>query len=348
MPAQVPQPHPLGQSMGHQPAGGPRDQHLAAVAGLGDPGRPVHVQAQVVVPPQDPLPGVQAHPNPQRILHRPGVGGQGPLGRHRRPDRPPRAGEGREHRIALAADLHPTAPVDDRLTEDRRVAVTDRPIAVPQALQQPGRALDVAEPEGDRPRRQPSHGRTGRRRPSGRRLGAGGEPLAHQQGQIVADQPAQLGRGPEVPVGVRALLLDPLQQAGQTGLAVRRRRLDIQQPRQPRGQLEFLLQPRALHARADPPITLPVQPDEDVALGQVGPVQLLGRIGPRPRLEQHRGQPQRRDSPGDRPPLGGQLTRLTHRGTHKHPQPPVRRADTPPARHSLVHQPPLEGPTPPV
>jgi hypothetical protein len=62
MPAQVSKCHPLGQGALHEHTGGRRDQDLPAVARLGDPGRPVHVQAQVIVPAQDPLAGVQAHP----------------------------------------------------------------------------------------------------------------------------------------------------------------------------------------------------------------------------------------------------------------------------------------------
>jgi hypothetical protein len=64
--AQVPQRHPVGQRLGDQPPGGRRDKDLPAVARPGDPGRPMHLQAEVVVPTQDPLPGVQAHPHPQR------------------------------------------------------------------------------------------------------------------------------------------------------------------------------------------------------------------------------------------------------------------------------------------
>ena len=40
----------------HQFAGGGRDQDLPAVARLGDPGRPVHLEADVVVPAKVPSP----------------------------------------------------------------------------------------------------------------------------------------------------------------------------------------------------------------------------------------------------------------------------------------------------
>jgi len=295
MPAEVSERHPSGQGMLHEASGGRRDQHLPAVAGLGDPGRPVHVKAEVVVPAQDSLPGVQAHPDPQGTLHRPIVGGQAPLGGHGGLDRPHRATERHEQGIAFGADLDAAAFLDG-VTHDRRIGVSDRHIAVAQLLQQPRGALDVAEQEGDRPGRQRGHRRGGwRHRPRGNRLGAGGEPLAQQCRQVLADQPAQLAGRAEVPVGIRGLLLDTVQQVGQAGLALGRWRLDIQQPRQPLRQLEFLLQPRHRHAGVDAPVALPVQPDEDVALGQVGPVQRPRRVRPRPQLEQHRGEPQHRD-----------------------------------------------------
>jgi hypothetical protein len=116
-----------------------------------------------------------------------------------------------------------------------------------------------------------------RRRGRGLRAG-GGEPLAQQGRQVVADQPPQLGGRAEPPI--RRLLRDPAQQLGQARLAVGRRRLDIQQARQPPSprQLKLLLQPRDLHARADLAVALPVQPDKDVALCQVGQVQVASGI----------------------------------------------------------------------
>jgi hypothetical protein len=89
---------------------------------------------------------------------------------------------------------------------------------------------------------------------------------------------------------------------------------------QPLGQLELLLQPRDLHAGAELSVALPVHADEDVALGQVGPVQLLRRVRPRSQSEHHRRQPQRRNGPLHRPPLLGQLAPLAHCRAHEHPE----------------------------
>jgi hypothetical protein len=147
---EVPQRHPGRDVALHQHPGGVRDDDLAAVRRRGDPGRPVHVDAAVVVPAEGPLAGVQAHPHPHRPPRRPVVGGQAPLGGHRGPDRGHRAGEGGEERVALGADLDP-ATVPDRPAQDGRVLVAHRPVPVAQVLQQPGRALDVGEQEGDRP-----------------------------------------------------------------------------------------------------------------------------------------------------------------------------------------------------
>ena len=82
--------------------------------------------------------------NPQGTLHQPVVSGQAPLGSHGSLDRPHRADEGDEERIACGTDLYPAAALDG-LPQDLRIDVPDRRIPVAQALQQPGGALDVTE-----------------------------------------------------------------------------------------------------------------------------------------------------------------------------------------------------------
>ena len=167
----------------------------------------------------------------------------------------------------------------------------------------------------------------------------GGELLAQQHGQVVAHQPAQLRRRAEVTVGDRALRLDAGQHPGQPRLPVRRRHLDVQQPGKRLRQLELVLQTRDLHARPDPPVPLPVQADEHITLRQVRPIQLLRRVRPRPELEHHRRQPQRRDGPRHCLPL---LRELAQRGTHEHPQTTVRSPDHLLRRQSLCpRSPPL-------
>jgi hypothetical protein len=146
------------------------------------------------------------------------------------------------------------------------------------------------------------------------------EPLAQKHRQVITHQPAQLSGGPERTIGRRGLVLDADQPMSQAGLAIRRRGLDIQQPGQLARQLKLLLQARDLHACDQLPVSLPVQPDEHIALRQVRPVQLGRRVRPRAELEHHRGEPQRRNGARDSSSL---LSQLTQRGTHEHPQTPV-------------------------
>ena len=188
---------PLGDGVLDQAAGGAGDDHLAAVGRPGDPGRAVDVDADVVVPAQHPLAGVQAHAHPHREPLRPGVGGQAPLGRHRGPDRRHRAREGGEERVALGADLDPV-PIPDGPAQDGRVLVPDRRVASAQLLEQPGRALDVGEQEGDGPGRQLRDLGPGRRRrwPVGGGAGRGHRPRGRRlPGRLPA--PPQLQAGPE-------------------------------------------------------------------------------------------------------------------------------------------------------
>ena len=122
-----------------EPAGGVGQDHLPAVGRVGDPGRPVHVDAGIVVPAQDALAGVEAHPDPDRGTRRPVVGGEVPLGGDRRPDGARRAGEHGEEGVAVGADLDPAA-VGDGTPDDRRVPVQDRRVPVAERLEEAGRA----------------------------------------------------------------------------------------------------------------------------------------------------------------------------------------------------------------
>src|SRR5262249_59317631 len=128
----------------------------------------------------------------------------------------------------------------------------------------------------------------------------GREALALQRRKIVTHQAPELRGGAEG--AVRGLQPDARKQLVETGLAIGRGRLHIQQTWQCSRQLELVLQPRDRHVRANLAVSLPVEADEDVALSQVRAVQLPRRGRPRPKLEQHRRQPQRRDRPRNSPP----------------------------------------------
>ena len=163
---------------------------------------------------------------------------------------------------------------------------------------------------------------------------AGREPLAQQHRQVVPDQLPQLGGIREVLIRDAAFVPDPVEQLRQPRLTVRRRRLDVDEPGQPGGQLVLVLQPGDLPARRDPAGALPVNAHEHLALRQVGPVHIPRRVRPRPDLGHHRHQPQSGDRIPHRLPLGGQFVQ---RGTHEHPQALVRRPDHPATRHALTH-----------
>ena len=203
-----------------------------------------------------------------------------------------------------------------------------------------GGRLDWQRPSATMRRGHRRNGLGGARRGSG-----GGEPLAQQKGQIVAGQPAQLSRRTERPIRIRSRLSDTRQQLDEPGFAIGRRHLHVQQPRQPSRQLELVLQTGDLHARADPPVTLPVHADEDVALRQVGAIHLTRWVRPGAELEHHRGQPQRRDRPRDGPPL---LCQLPQGRTHEDPQPLVRSPDDRLPRRHAAHRPPPARITTPV
>src|SRR5258708_33569097 len=89
-------------------------------------------------------------------------------------------------------------------------------------------------------------------------------------------------------------------------------------------KLVLVFQARDRHVRGDPAIALPVEADEDIALGQVGPVEFTWGVGPRPRLEEHRRQPQLDDGFACRSTLRSELVQGR---TDKHAHALVRRAD---------------------
>ncbi len=176
--------------------------------------------------------------------------------------------------------------------------------------------------------------RRGRRRRSARPA-RGREPLAQEQGEVVADEPPELPRADGTSGTSRSPRdLDLVDHGRQPRLPVRRRRLDVQQPGHRMGEPELVLQTRDVHARPDPAVPLPVQADEDVGLRQVGPVQLARWVRSSPELEQHRREPQRRDGTGHRGTLVGELGQ---RGAHEDAQTLVRGPDRDVPRLPLRH-----------
>ena len=170
---------------------------------------------------------------------------------------------------------------------------------------------------------------------AGARAAGGREPNAKQRREVVTHEPAELGRRAESPVG--GLLLDPGEQLCERGSRSGAGDLHVQETRQRPRQLELVFQPGELHAGADLSIALPVQPDEDVALSQVRPVQLTWRVWPRTQLEHHRREPHRRNSTGYSPAL---ISKLADGRAHEHSQTLVGRPNRRVVRQRVAHRSP--------
>ena len=95
-------PHRPGRASRTSSAVAPREQHLAAVRGIPQPGAAVDDGPEVVAVPQLGLAGVQRHPHPERRRGRPALGAERPLDRAARP--PPR----RSPRAKTAKRLSPS------------------------------------------------------------------------------------------------------------------------------------------------------------------------------------------------------------------------------------------------
>ena len=133
--------------------------------GTGDPGRPVDVEADVVVATQPALAGVDAHADANAAFDWPGFRRQCPLRVRRSVHGPGRAREDDEERVALGRNFDPAGGLE-RLSEDRVMAIEHRPERRPKRVDELGRAFDVSEQEGQRPGRQLARGHIRRIRPT--------------------------------------------------------------------------------------------------------------------------------------------------------------------------------------
>jgi hypothetical protein len=114
--AEIPERHPLGGRGCHQGLGGCGGDDLATVPGGGDAGRPMEIDAHVVVTPGHRLAGVHPHPDPDLGVLRPRMGRQGPLRFHRGGHRLGGRGEHHEEGVAVRRDLD-AAPGTKGVTE---------------------------------------------------------------------------------------------------------------------------------------------------------------------------------------------------------------------------------------
>jgi hypothetical protein len=134
------------------------------------------------------------------------------------------------------------------------------------------------------------------------------EPLQEQDGEIVHDQSLELLRGREPLVRREIGGLQIGEESAQPILPIGRRLLEVQQAGAPARQPVLVLEAGHPLAGSHPPVALPVDPEEHVALLQVRTVELPWWMGPGPQLEQHRCQMGPLDGPTHRLALRGQLT----------------------------------------
>lgn len=121
--------------------------------------RAVDVEADVVRPGEERLPGAQADAHPDRYALRPRVRPDCPLRRHGRRHRGLRISERDQKRVALRVDL--TAAMGlKRRAEQALLGMQDLGVAlIAQMLEQHGRTFDVREEERHGATRQANRGR---------------------------------------------------------------------------------------------------------------------------------------------------------------------------------------------
>ena len=111
--------------------------------------------------------------------------------------------------------------------------------------------------------------------------------------------------------------------------------LDVDEPGHlARGEVVLVLEAGDVLAGGDPPVAVGVDPDEHVALREVGAVQLAGRMRAGAELEHDRGQAHAFDGRADGRPF---LCEFAQGRTHEHPDPLVGRADHGLSRPSHEH-----------
>ena len=118
------------------------------MAGRGNASGAVHAEPDVALTADRRFAGVHAHAHAQLCVARPLVRGKRTLGVDGRADRVLRPAERGEEGVALGIDL-PAVVRGERVADDALVLGEDRAVVVAQLLEQPRRALDVGEEEGD-------------------------------------------------------------------------------------------------------------------------------------------------------------------------------------------------------
>ena len=116
-------------------ARGVRQEDLPAVADCADTRRTMHSDADVALPSDGRLPGVQAHPHSHHVVAvRPVVGGKSALREYGRSERGVRGREREEEGLALVIDLT-AASLFDRFPQDLLMLGEDGSVPLAQLLQ---------------------------------------------------------------------------------------------------------------------------------------------------------------------------------------------------------------------
>ena len=148
---------PVGAELAHrhashlvcdQPAGDVREQHLPTVCGRSDPRRAVHPQPDIALLFDYGLARMQPHAHTHLGALGPFVLGKSLLRDDRGSQSRVGAREGEEERVSLVVDLSAFAFLCG-CSQDAPLLGENRAVALPQLLEQPRRALDVREQEGD-------------------------------------------------------------------------------------------------------------------------------------------------------------------------------------------------------
>ncbi len=151
--AEVPELEVPGELPGDECARGLRYQHLAAMAGGGDPGDLVERDPDVAAPGRGDVTRVDTYPNLQLPPGRPGMTAECSLSLGRGHDRRGRFGEHDEDSVTLGAEQPPAMAGGRRLDEGSMLG-QNRAVPIAELAQQARRALNIGEHESDRARRE--------------------------------------------------------------------------------------------------------------------------------------------------------------------------------------------------
>ena len=151
-----------------------------------------------------------------------------------------------------------------------------------------------------------------------------GEPLGEERREVAAHELGELLGVGVVRVRRPVVLPDAVEELREAGLALTAL-LDVHELRHlGAGEAVLVLQPRDVLAGRDPAVALAVEPEEDVALGEVRAVQLAGRMRARTELEHHGCEVELLDRRAHGPALRREFAQ---RGAHEHAQALVGGAD---------------------